>query len=72
MTDEYTNLKEDIGEIKTTVEKIFMIINGNGGEGLKTKVALNRQSINRVWWWLGGISLGIIGAAIIIIRNGVK
>lgn len=50
-------------------EKIFKLLNGNGGIGLKTQVELNKQSIGRSWWFLGAISLSILGAAAFIIRG---
>ena len=63
------NIKDDIREIKATVDKIFIILNGNGTDGLVTKVALNKSSIYRVWWWLGGVSFGILGIAAYIIKS---
>ncbi len=53
-------------------QKVADAIYGTNGEGLKTKVALNRSSIKRAWWWLGGISMSIIGGAVWIIRAGLK
>ena len=72
MTGECDNLKEDIREIKITVDKVFKILNGNGGDGLVTRVALNKSAISRAWWWLGGVSLGILGIAIYVIRATMK
>ena len=67
MTD-IADLKEDIAEIKATTKDILKILNGNGSVGLVTKTALNAQSIKRAWWWLGAISLGIMGMVFFIIR----
>ncbi len=39
-------------------------LNGNGKEGLVTRVALVKQSMGRVWWWLGGISMAILAVAV--------
>lgn len=64
------DLKEDIKEIKDTTKDIFKVLNGNGSVGLVTRTALNAQSIKRAWWWLGGISLGIIGLAFFVVRVG--
>ncbi len=50
-------------------KRILVILEGNGGIGLKTQVELNKQSISRSWWFLGGVSLTVIGAAVFIIRN---
>ncbi len=38
---------------------------------INTDVEINKSSISRIWWWLGGISLSIIAAAVVVIRNGV-
>ena len=67
---QYDNLKEDIHEIKDGVRDIFKILNGNGQEGIVTKTALNTQSIKRVWWWLGGISVSIMGIAFFVLKQG--
>uniref|UniRef100_A0A6H2A3B1 Uncharacterized protein n=1 Tax=viral metagenome TaxID=1070528 RepID=A0A6H2A3B1_9ZZZZ len=69
MTGDYENLKEDIQEIKGTVRDIFIILNGNGKDGLCTRVSLNKAAIGRIWWWLGGVSLGILGIAVFVIRG---
>jgi hypothetical protein len=62
-------LHEDMAEIKSTLKDIFKILNGNGQEGLVTKVALNRSSINRAWWWLSALSLSMVGAAMACIKE---
>jgi hypothetical protein len=69
---DFARLHEDMVEIKATLKDIFKILNGNGQEGLITKVAINRSSINRVWWWLSAISLSIAGAAIACIKEYVQ
>ncbi len=51
--------------------KILVILEGNGGVGLKTQVEVNKQSISRSWWFLGGISIAILGAAMWIIRGAI-
>jgi hypothetical protein len=48
---------------KMTAE-ILRIVKGDNGTGLVTKVALNTSAIGRIWWWLGGISLCILGVVI--------
>jgi len=62
-------LHEDMTEIKATLKDIFKILNGNGQEGLVTKVALNASSINRAWWWLSALSLTMITAVIACIKE---
>ena len=44
---------------------------GNGGAGLLTKSALNRQSIKRIWWWVGGLSMTILGIAGCIVKKAI-
>jgi hypothetical protein len=62
-------LNEDIAEIKCMVKDVFKILNGNGQEGLVTRVALNRSSIQRAWWWLAALSTAAVGAAIACIKE---
>ena len=57
--------------VMSDTREILKIVKGDNGTGLTTKTALNRQSIRRMWWWLGGISMGIILLAIGIIKNGI-
>jgi hypothetical protein len=54
--------------IKDT-KQILKLLQGDNSEGLVTKVALHGASIKKVWWWLGAVSLGILGAAFFIIRG---
>jgi len=54
---------------KDTAE-ILKLLKGDNSKGLVTKVALQGASLKRAWWWLGGISIAIIGAAFFIIRSG--
>jgi len=62
-------LHEDIAEIKTSLKDISKVLNGNGSEGLVTKVALNRSSINRAWWWLSALSIAMVTAVIACIKD---
>ena len=50
-------------------KEILKLLKGDNSKGLVTKVALHGASLKRVWWWLGGVSLAIIGAALFIIRS---
>ena len=36
------------------------------------QVALNKSSIERAWWWLGGISLAIIAAICAMVKSGLS
>lgn len=50
-------------------KQILKLLQGDNSKGLVTKVALHAASIRRVWWWLGSVSLAIVGAAFFIIRG---
>jgi hypothetical protein len=54
----------------TDTKEILTILKGDNGAGLCTKVALNRSSINRAWWWLAGVSICILGVAGYVIKLG--
>lgn len=54
-----------ITSMETTLSKIFKILNGNGGEGLVTKVALHEQKIEEIpspsnLRWYAGIGGGVV------------
>lgn len=51
-------------------KQILKLLQGDNSKGLVTNVALHGASIRRVWWWLGAVSLGILGATFWIIRRG--
>ena len=74
MPDERRSYDADIAEIKTLVKantemtkQIHTTIHGNGSDGLKTKVALNRQAIKKQWYFIGSISLAILTGAISLV-----
>ena len=74
---ELVEMHADINLIKTelencneSTEKILTILQGNGKEGLVTGFALLKQSMGRVWWFIGGIAMAILLGAIWIIRMG--
>ena len=73
---ERRNYDATIAKIETKLDSnnemtgdIHKAIYGNGGAGLLTKAALNRQSIKRIWWWLGGVSFFLLGIAGCIIKT---
>lgn len=45
------------------LDKVVECIDGNGKPGIKTEIELNKQAIRRAWWWLGGVSLFLVGIA---------
>lgn len=50
-------------------KQILKLLQGDNSKGLVTNVALNGASIKRVWWWLGCISVAILGVAFFVIRG---
>jgi len=62
-------LERSIPNIESNIFTILKLLQGNGREGLTTTVALNKDRIKRIWWWLGGVSLSILGTAVWIIRT---
>ena len=50
--------------IEKKQSKVLDIIFGNGNDGLKTKVAVNRSSIVRQWWLIGA-AIPVVSAVII-------
>ena len=56
-------IKDNLVEVKKDTEEILKSIKGNRGPGLLTQSALNKASIKRAWWWLGGVSLTILTIA---------
>ena len=54
-------IKDNLVEVKKDTAEILKSIKGNGGPGLLTQSELNKASIKRAWFWLGGVSLAILG-----------
>ena len=52
------------GDVKATLNNLDTTIRGNGKQGLKTQVALNKQAIKRMWYVVGGVFLAFMGLAI--------
>jgi len=76
---ELTEITVAIAEIKGTLKtntemthELLKIVKGDNGEGLMTKVALNKQSLKRAWWFIGLIAGGIVGVAAFVIRMGLQ
>ena len=51
------------------IEEILKLLKGDNSHGLVTKMALIRQSVARVWWWVGGISISLMAIAFFVIRG---
>jgi len=54
-------IMNDTKDLKEMTLEVLKSVKGNGGPGLLTQTALNRDSIKRAWWWLGGISMSLVG-----------
>ena len=67
LTEISGQIKEILGhqtDMKTTLQNLDTTIRGNGKEGLKTQVALNRQAIKRMWWAVGGVFIAFAGMVV--------
>ena len=65
---------QGVKDIKDTqaekFKKLFKLLEGNGSVGIVTQTELNKQSLTRVWWFMGiGIPAGtaVIGGLIILL-----
>lgn len=56
----------DINHMKVAIDEINKSLNN----GVKTQTALNEQSIGRIWWFVGAITMSILGLAFYTIRCG--
>ena len=54
-------IKRDLKTNTEITHEILTAIKGNGKPGLQTESELNKAAIKRVWWWLGGVSLMLLG-----------
>jgi len=66
---EIIELKVLLPRLEETVKDLVDVLDGKNGfvyrlKGISTQVKIQ-------WWWIGGISLAILGAAFFVIRNGI-
>ena len=61
-------IKDDMSYLRESMKEIHDILTKNG---LITTVALNKQSIKRVWWWVGSISLTFISGGLYLLLRTV-
>ena len=54
-------LVSDMVSTKQTVQDIYKVLTGNGDGGLVTKMAVTQSSLSRVWYFLGGGTLLVLG-----------
>ena len=59
-----------VQDLVSEFKRLFKLLEGNGSVGIVTQTELNKQSLTRVWWFLGiGIPAGTaaIGGLIILL-----
>ena len=70
---DFALIQKNIIDIKECQEKMLKLLRGNNSEGMATTVALHGQSLKRLWWFIGSISLcilsGAVGAIFLITRQ---
>ena len=54
-------VQNDTKEIRKGVDRLVKIIEGNGENGLVTKITVAEKSLTRAWWAIGLILTGIGG-----------
>ena len=45
-------------------DKLYKVLEGNGGIGLITQTALNKTSLSRAWYFIAFLAVVIVGAAV--------
>ena len=63
-------IKRDVGEIRIMMGRVDRILSGNGSTGLVTKVEVFRTAQIRVFAWLGGLILVLVGFGVWLIQSG--
>lgn len=58
--------------IELNQTEIMKRIFGNGKDGIIIVADRNKQAIRRLWWWVGGISMLTLAAAVTIISSHIK
>lgn len=70
MRGEINNLAEKVEEQGKISKEILVLLKGDKGTiGLMAKVCLLKQSVKRSWWWLSGVSMGLLGIAFWVIKK---
>lgn len=62
-------VQNDTKEIRKGVDRLVKIIEGNGGNGLVTKLTVAEKSLIRAWWAIGIILTCIGGIATILLTG---
>lgn len=71
---EIANLSDKVDDKFNAIEnRLYQIIDAlNGPNGVITKVELAKQSLNRVWWFIGTLVGGFFAMVFFILRNSLK
>jgi hypothetical protein len=64
---DFALMQQDIGDIKDDQKEMIKLLKGDNGQGITTTVALHAQSMRRMWWWIGSLSLFIAISAVGVI-----
>lgn len=60
-------LERTLGEIHADLQRLAVLLRGNGGQGLVARVESNRERINALqsqWRWILGILVALLAASI--------
>jgi len=72
MTEHYCKHEKELGEIGQWLVDIasdVRDIKNKLNNGLSVQTALNKQSISRLWWFVGFIFSGVVGLAFCVIQK---
>ncbi len=65
-------IKACVVSIEANTEKTDKLLKVMYDNGLATQVALNKQSLGRLWKWTGSISAAFLGLAAWVLRGTFK
>lgn len=77
---EYDEIQLEISNLSKRVDEKFadfghgieeILKSLNGPDGLVTKTELAKQSLSRVWWFIGSIMAGLFGLAFFVIKKSI-
>ena len=57
-------IETTLEDVKGDTDEILGLLRGDNGEGLTTKVALVKQSVNRLWFFVGPMILAMLTTAV--------
>ena len=62
----------DVKDIKRILCRVERMLDGNGSQGLVTKVEVNRTAIARSFAWLGGLTIILVGIGVWVVQSGIQ